>query len=484
MPFAARFSSFAARVAVPAAICGTTMLAGCGAGTSPVDEATAKGILIRGNAAEPKGLDPHLVSGVLEDNIIRALFEGLCTEHPEKDGVPLPGAAESWEANADFTEWVFHLRKDARWSDGEPVTAEDFLFSYERILTPALGAEYAGMLYYVVGAQDFNEGKTTDFSTVGVSADDDYTLRVRLRGSIPFLPELVKHYTWYPVPKHTVLKFGRMDDPFSEWTRPKNIVSNGPFVLKSWRLNDHIEVEKNPLYWDAKTVGLNGVRFLPVVNGYTECRMFFNRQMHLTYTMPPELKAFAKEKFPDEWRGELYLGVLFMRCNTERGALGDKRVRKALSLALDRESLIENVVQGGQEPARGIVPPFGGYESPGTVRTDAAEARRLLAEAGFPGGAGFPDFKLLITDRDTAKKLGEAIQGMWRDELGIRVRIEQMEWGSYLQSQFEKQYDLALGGWIGDYLDPTTFLDMWVTDGGNNNTSWSNRDYEALLTEG
>lgn len=451
-------------------------------GRPPIDRATEQGILVRGNSAEPKGLDPHLVSGVIEDNIIRAIFEGLCVSHPSEDGVAVPGVAERWEHNESFTEWVFHLRPDAVWSDGQPLTAHDFTFAYERILSPALAAEYAGMLHYLEGAQAFNEGKTKDFSTVGVKADDDHTLRVKLRGSMPFLPELTKHYTWYPVPRHVVLAHGKIDDPFSEWTRPGNLVSNGPFVLKSWRLNDHIEVAKNPRYWDAGTVTLNGIRFLPVVNGYTESRMFFNRQLHLTYALPSELIDHALERFPGEVRQELYLGTLFLRCNTRRGPLGDVRVRRALCLALDRESLISNVVQGGQKPALGIVPPFGDYQSPALVRHDADEARRLLAEAGFPDGRGFPEFKFLITDRDTAKRLGEAIQGMWRDTLGIRVRIEQMEWGSYLQSQFEMNYDLAMGGWIGDYLDPTTFLDLWVANNGNNNTGWSSPDYEALLT--
>lgn len=477
MPFLSR------RTSILASLSAAACLIGCG-GKTAVERATEAGILIRGNAAEPKGLDPHLVSGVIEDNIIRALFEGLCVGHPSEDGVALPGVAERWVPNADFTEWVFHLRPGARWSDGKPVTAHDFTFSYERILTPALGAEYAAMLHYIEGAQAFNEGKTKDFSTVGVKADDDHTLRIKLRGSIPFLPELTKHYTWYPVPRHAVLAHGKMDDPFSEWTKPGNLVSNGPFVLKSWRLNDHIEVEKNPNYWDAATVKLNGIRFLPVVNGYTESRMFFDRQMHLTYALPSELMGYARERFPGEVRSELYLGTLFLRCNITRPGLSDERVRRALCLALDRESLINNVVKGGQQPAGGIVPPFGDYRSPMEIRFDAGEARKLLAEAGFPEGRGFPDLKFLITDRDTAKKLGEAIQAMWRDNLGIRVRIEQMEWGSYLQAQFEKKYDIVMGGWIGDYLDPTTFLDLWTANNGNNNTGWSNREYEALLAKG
>jgi oligopeptide transport system substrate-binding protein len=536
---------------------------------SPVEKATREKILLLGNTSEPQGLDPHLVSGVLESNIIRALFEGLCVEHPSKNGVPLPGVAKSWEHNDSFTEWTFHLRENAQWSDGHPLTAADFIFSFQRILNPRLASEYSFMLYYIEGAEDFHknrrcktlfsnnpnapldwsqldkvintsgvqEDQSTPFDQkgldqltlaeleqlrqnpslftwpkesgddarlwmidqliafeksgetlwerigVGARAPDPHTLDIKLRAPIPYLAELTKHYTWYPVPQHVVLKHGSADDRFSKWTEPGNLVSNGPFTLKSWRINDHIEVAKNPRYWDAANVQLNGIRYFPIGNVYTEARMFYNDQLHVTYTIGPELIEYSQKNYPDELRNELYLGTFFIRCNVSRPPLDNPKVRRALSLALDRESLINNVLQGGQQPALGLVPPSNEYLSPDLIRFDPAEARRLLAEAGYPDGKGFPNIRLLTTDRESAKRMAEAFQGMWRQNLGITVGIDQREWTTYLATMFKMEYDLAGGGWIGDYLDPTTFLDMWRKDGGNNRTGWSSAEYESILAK-
>ncbi|MEO1836026.1 MAG: peptide ABC transporter substrate-binding protein [Akkermansiaceae bacterium] len=464
---------------------GCAFLVSCDDQTT-ADKAVEKGILIFGNSSEPQGLDPQLVSGVLESNIIRALFEGLCVEHPSENGTALPGAAKRWKHNEDFTVWTFHLGEDRTWSDGTPVTSLDFLFSYERMLTPKLAAEYAEMLYYIKGAEDFHKAKTTDFNDVGVKALDDFTLEITLRGSLPFLPEITKHYTWYPVPRHVILREneGNIADPDSDWTMPGKLVSNGPFTLKSWRINDHIEVERNPHYWDAAKVKLNGIRFLPVNNTYTESRMFFDGLMHVTYTLPPELIPYANENYPDEVRSELYLGTKFIRCNVTREVLKDVRVRKALALALDRESLINNVLRGGQQPTYGMVPPFGNYKTPRSVEFDKEKARQLLVEAGYDGTTKkFPVLKLLTTDRDVSKRLAEAYQGMWAQNLGISVEIEQKEWTSYLVAQTNLDYDLADAGWIGDYLDPTTFLDMWIEGGGNNRTGWFDKDFEKLLKD-
>jgi oligopeptide transport system substrate-binding protein len=458
-------------------------LAGCGGREeeTEVAKATREGILIMGNSAEPKGLDPHTVSGVLENNIISALFEGLVVGHPSDDGVALPGVAETWEPNEDASEWTFHLRENALWSDGHELTAEDFVFSFERILTPSLASDYSFMLYYIVGAEAFHTGKTTDFSTVGVSAPDKHTLVVKLNGPLPFLPEITKHYTWFPVPKHVVLQYGKIGEPFTGWTKPGNIVSNGPFVLKSWRINDHVEARKNPTYWDAANVALNGVRFLPIINSYTETRMFYNGQLHLTYLLAPEMIAHAKRRVPENARTELYLGTYFIRCNVDRKAFADVRVRTAFSLAFDQQSIIDNVTLGNQKPATGLVPPFGDYPGSNVISFDPERARALLAEAGYPGGEGLPDIEFLTTDQDSAKALAEALQAMWKENLGVTVKIKQMEWTSYLSTMFDQKYDLAAGGWIGDYLDPLTFLDMWIKDGGNNRTGWSSTEFQALL---
>ena len=547
-------------------LAGTALFAcACGEGETAVDRATRDGVLIMGNTAEPKGLDPHIVSGVLENNIIRALFEGLVGEHPSKDGVALPGVAERWEPNEDSSVWTFHLREDAQWSDGHALTAEDFLFSFRRILSPSLASDYAFMLYYIVDAEAYNrsqrsylttrndenfpvewdtlqgvdlgpnEGAEKKFNSKGLdhlsldelnqlkadpslfdwpddvaaevrsilldknlafaesgrdlwelidfgaSAPDPHTLVVKLRSPIAFLPEITKHYTWFPVPKHVVLERGEMDDPETDWTKPEYLVCNGAFKLKSWRFNDHIEVERNPRYWDAENVGINGIRYLPIANLYTEDRMYFNGQMHLTYTLAPELIQYAKDRYPEHVRTELYLGTRFIRTNVTREPFKNKLIRQAFSLALDQQSLIDNVYKGAQKPAGGLTPPFGKYQASDLVKFDPDEARRLLAEAGYPDGKGLPDIEFLTTDKETAKAAAEAMQAMWKKELGANVKIKQMEWTSYLTNMFEKNYDLAAAGWIGDYLDPLTFLDMWVKDGGNNRTGWWSREFEDLL---
>jgi oligopeptide transport system substrate-binding protein len=448
---------------------------------SSVEQSTEEGIFVVGNSNEPKGLDPHLVSGVLESNIIGALFEGLAVQDPVKDGDALPGAATSWSSNEDFTVWTFNLQPEGKWSDGVPVTAHDFVFSYQRLLHPELPAKYSEMLYFIKNAEDYNKGKNPDPNSIGARAIDDHTLEITLRGPIPFLPEITKHYTWYPVPRHKVLEFGEIATPFTDWTDPGNMVSNGPFQLKSWRPTHHIEVERNPYYWDAKTVSLNGIRFLPIGNPYTESRMFLDGQLHMTYTLPPEMIPYAQEHIPNMLRQEAYVGVRFIRCNTLRKPLDSPLVRRALAIAIDQASLIDNVLQGGQLPATGITPPFGDYKPPAVVTYNPEEARQLLSQAGFPDGKGFPELKLLTNDKDSARRNAEAFQAMWKDNLNINVRIEQREWTTYLELQYTSDYDLADNGWIGDYLDPTTFLEMWSEGNGNNNTNWSSKEYEAKL---
>jgi oligopeptide transport system substrate-binding protein len=458
------------------------ILGGCG-GETAVEKATREGILIMGNSNEPKGLDPHIVSGVLENNIIRSLFEGLVIEHYSKNGEYLPGVAEKVEHDVNSTVWTFHLRKEAQWSDGQPLTSEDFMFSFQRILTPSLASDYSFMLYYIEGAEEFHKGKTTDFSTVGVSTPDPHTLVVKLRGPLPFLPEITKHYTWFPVPKHVVLKHGKMGEPFTDWTNPENLVCNGPFKLKSWRINDHIEVERNMKYWDAKNVGINGIRFLPINNSYTETRMFASGQLHITYRVPPEMIAYSGKHYPRNLRTEPWIGTYFIRCNVDNKVFTDKRVRKAFSMTIDQKSIINNVTLGKQLPATGLVPAFGDYPASDPVIFDPETAKKLLADAGFPNGEGFPDVEYLTTDQDSAKALAEALQAMWLEHLGVTVKIRQLEWTTYLDTMFKQEYDLAAGGWIGDYLDPLTFLDMWIKDGGNNRTGWSNEQFEVLLDE-
>jgi len=447
---------------------------------SQVDLATREGILLVGNASEPKGLDPHIVTGVLESNILRALFEGLITSDPDSDTATPGGAAIEVTPDATATVWTAKLRPNGRWSDGVPVTAQDFAFSYERLLTPELGAKYAEMLYFLKGAEDFNKGTTKDFSTVGVEVLDDETLRLTLRGPTPYFREILKHYTWTAVPRHVVLKFGKIGQRGNPWTRPENIVGNGPYQLKSWRRTDHIEVERNPFYWNAANVTLNGVRFLPVTNLYTEARMFRDGQLHMTFSATSEVVDLMKKEKPASLRQEPYVGTAFFRYNTTRKPLDDVRVRQALSFAVDRQALCDTVFRG-YKPAYAMTPPMGNYDPPHIAGFDKEKAKRLLAAAGYPGGKGFPRLKVLLASKETAATLAQAVQAMWRETLGVDVEIENKEWNAYLVAMQDLDYDIANSGWIGDYLDPLTFLEMCTPGNGNNLTGWDSPAFVTLL---
>ncbi len=463
---------------IPAISC--VLLASCQKETQ-VERANRDGILLVGNSAEPKALDHQLVTGVIESKLITALFEGLVADDASRDDADVPGAAASWEHNEDMTGWVFHLQPEGKWSDGAPVTAHDFVFAYNRLLHPDFAGPYAEMLYFLENGEAFNKGKITDFSQVGVKALDDFTLQVKLREPVPYLPSLTRHYTWFPVPRHVVLQFGKMTDRFTKWSVLPNIVSNGAFKLTQWRFHDFIEVKRNPYFWNAANVGLNGIRFYPIENPYTETRAFLSGQLHTTYQLPSDLIRTVKKNNPEFLRQEPYVGTTFVRINTTRPGLSDPRVRQALSLTLDREQICEHIMEGFF-PATSLTPKMGSYEPEAKLRFDPEKARALLAAAGFPNGDGFPVFTLLIS-KPAARASAEAIQAMWLKHLNIRVNIQSMDWGSFTSAQQSLNFDLATSGWVGDYLDPTTFLNMWTPGNGNNNTGWSDPRYDALLRE-
>ncbi|RYD37767.1 MAG: peptide ABC transporter substrate-binding protein [Verrucomicrobiaceae bacterium] len=404
-------------------------------------------------------------------------MSALCSH----DDATMPGAASSWEHNADMTEWTFHLRPDGRWSDGVPVTAGDFVFSYHRLLHPDFIGPYAEMLFFIENAEAFNKGEISDFSMVGVKAEGDLTLKLKLREPVPFLPALTSHYTWFPVPEHVVLRHGKMTDRFTRWSVLPFHVGNGPFKLTKWRFHDIIECDRNPHYWDHANVGLNGIRFLPVENPYTESRAFLGGQLHTTYQLPSDLIKSVKRDYPEMLRQEPYVGTVFTRFNVQRPGLSDARVRLALALSIDRELICEHIAEGFQ-PASSLTPRMGNYVPDPFLRFDPAEARRLLADAGFPGGANFPRLSMLIS-RPSARASAEALQAMWRQHLNIIVDIRNKDWGSYITAQQTLDYDIAYAGWIGDYLDPTTFLNLWTEGNGNNSTGWSDPEYERLLRE-
>lgn len=470
-----------------AAVC--LLSAACGPRERPVDVAAREGILLVGNGGEPAALDPQLVTGVIESRLMLALFEGLARYDP-RTLEPRPAIAESWEFSPDGLRCTFRLRGNARWSDGRPITSADFLFSFRRLLSPKLASPCASLFFAPVkNALAFANGEIADFSQVGFSAPDARTVVVELAAPCPYFLALVCHPSWSAVPAHVILKFGKIDERSTLWTRPENFVGSGPFRLKSWRVAYRIEVEKNPHYRDAENVRLNGIRFDALEDQFAEERAFRDGQYHLTNTVPPSRVAVLRERGDPALRLDPYFSTAFIRVNCSRPPLNDVRVRRALSLALDREALAERVLRAGETPAYSFVPAFDGVPasaecSPRRSRAEElAEARRLLAEAGFPGGKGFPEISYLFNTSDGAQFFAQAIQEMWRKNLGVKISLKNQEYKVYRVSMEQGDYDLARSAWSGDYLDPTTFLDLFSSASNMNWTGWTSADYDRLLAE-
>ena len=454
----------------------------CTPAQTNVERGISEQVLYIGIGAEPEGLDPHLVSGVTEHYVLLSLFEGLTTVDPKTLEI-LPGVAESWTLSEEGLTYTFHLDSEARWSNGDPVTAHDFAFSYQRILSPKLGAPYAYMLYPIKGAEAFHKGQTDSFSTVGVKAIDAETLEIELHSVTPYFLSLPTHFTWWPVHPPTILKHGSMVDRISKWTQPKHFVGNGPFALKSWRLNNGIHVVRNSHYREADSVKLNGIEFLPT-NLETEERAFRAGQVHITSGVPTARIDWYRANHPENIRFDPYLGVYYYLVNTEKAPLSDKRVRQALAYAINRESLADYVLKGGQKPAYHFTPPnTGGFTAEPSFTYDPDKARTLLAEAGFPNGENFPEIELLYNTSESHKIVAEAIQQMWKQELGITIRLHNQEWKVYLDSRQKGEFDIARAAWIGDYLDPYTFLGLGISDSGNNHSGWKDLEFDQLLYE-
>jgi oligopeptide transport system substrate-binding protein len=450
-------------------------------GKTNVSQGTKNQILHMGNGTEPQDLDPHIVTGVPEHNIISALMEGLVSEDP-KDLSPRPGMAESWSISKDQMTYTFKIRKDARWSNGDQLTSNDFVFSWRRILSPSLACEYAYMMYYLKNAKKFNKDEITDFSKVGVKAIDSHTLQVTLESPTPFFLSILSHFSTFPVHRQTIERFGAIDKRGTKWTRPGNHVGNGPFILKRWELNKIIVVEKNPLYWDAQKVRLNGINFYPVENQSTEERMFRSGQLHITSTLSSEKIAVYKEKNPELLKIVPYLGTYYYLFNTLKKPFDDPYVRRDFAMSIDRKKIVEKITKGGQIPAFSFTPPdTAGYTPKANIPFDIKGAKKLLSKAGYPDGKGFPHTEILYNTSEGHRKTAVVIQQMWKKALNIDVTLVNQDWKVYLNSRKTKDFYIARAGWIGDYADPNTFLDMFVTGGGNNHSGWSDAVYDDLI---
>ncbi len=453
---------------------------GCAKRESVVARGNQEGVFHISIGSEPTDLDPHTVTGLGDAKVIQSLFDPLVSFEPVTLK-PVPALAERWEISADGLTYTFHLRADAKWSNGDPVTARDCVDSWRRILTPSLAADYAYFLHLIRGAEAFNKGTTTDFSTVGAKATDARTLVVTLTHPAPYFLQILLNSPWRPVHLRSIAAAG---DPYRRgqpWTKPGKLVSSGPFVLKEWATHQRVVVEKSPTYWDRDRVKLNAVHFYPTDSIDAEERAFRAGQLHATWALPlSKVLPLQKENSPN-LRIDPNLETYFFRLNVRKAPFTDPRIRRALSLAIDRDTIASKILPGGRKPAPTFVPDFlTGYTPPKRTAYDPETARRLLAEAGFPKGANLPPIEILYNNNEILRLVCEAVQQMWRRELGVDVRLVNQEYKVVFANRRAGDYQLLMGTWTADYLDATTFLDLWRSGSGNNHTGWTDPAYDAL----
>jgi oligopeptide transport system substrate-binding protein len=458
-------------------------IAACTGGETNVSSGNRDGILHYGNGSEPQGLDPHVVTGVPENKLIRALFEGLAVKNPYTLE-PEPGVAKSWEFSEDGRIITFHINPAARWSNGDPMSAHDYVWSWRRALNPVMGNLYAYMLFPVKNAEAYATGKLEDVSELGVKALDDLTLQVTLTEPTPYFIQLMDHYSTFAVHRPTLEKFGKATDRFTKWTRVENIVSNGAFKLTEWLLNRRISMAKSETYWDAQNVSLNGVVFYPTENIVSEERMFRAGQLHYTQSIPLEKIPVYETMDNSPYVQAPYLGTYFYLINTNVPPVDDVRVRRALSMAVDREKLSATVMQKSVYPAYSITPPGTlGYQPPKLFSYDVDKAKQLLADAGYPNGEGWPGLEITYNTSESHRKVAVALQQMWKNSLNIDITIANQEWKVYLDSVSQMNFQVARRGWIGDYVDPNNFLDLYLSAGGNNNTGYADPRFDELISK-
>jgi oligopeptide transport system substrate-binding protein len=468
-------------------ICGALLgaLAACGDGTGTQGASSAPGgsggeiVLRRGNGAEPSSLDPHFVTGTWEDAIISDLLMGLTTA--DAAGRPIPGAAERWDVSADGKTWTFHLR-DHQWSDGKPVIASDFVYAWRRILNPATAAPYASILYVFKNAQPVNAGKMAP-DQLGARAIDDRTLELQLENPAPYLPQLLAHQTAIPVPPHVVEAHGR------EWTNAGNYVGNGPYVLAEWIPNDHVTLVKNPRFYDAANVKIERVEFLPISDPEAGLRRFRAGELDIQDTIPVTQIAFVESTMGSMFHKETYLANGWLTLNLQRKPFDDIRVRQAMNLAYDRETMAYKVVNIGQPPAYSIVPP-GIANYPGPVEFEfkstpyadrLKQAQELMRQAGFGPNNRLKTTMATGTGAD-ARRITAAVQEIWRN-IYIDAEIVQSDAQVHFANLRAGNFDVAGYAWAADFNDPRNFLFLFLSGNELNDSGYRNPAFDALIRQ-
>jgi len=471
-------------VVIAALLALTMIVAGCGKGEETGGETAGPGemVVTYNVGTEPETLDPALMTGIPEFHMTLQMYEGLT--RLDENNRPQPAIATHWDVSEDQTEYTFYLREDAKWSNGDPLTAHDFEFAWKRAVDPEMAADYCYMFDLIEGAiaAYTGEGSPDDMA---VTAVDDHTLKVKLVSGAPYFLDLTAFPTYYPLHRPTV------EADNEGWhLSVDTMVVNGPFKPVKWE-QGRLEYVPNEYYWDADAVKLDRLVFTMVEDINTELTMFETGELDMTHEVPGAEIPRLREERPDELHIFPYLGTYYYIFNTQRKPFDDVRVRKALAMAIDRKAIVEEVTQGGELPAYAYVPPGIADVEEGSdfravggdfIEEDIEEAKRLLAEAGYENGEGFPPFEILYNTHEQHKIIAEAIMAMWEKNLGITgISLTNQEWGVYLNARDEGDFDVARAGWIGDYVEPNSFLDMFKTGGGNNNSGWGDARYDEII---
>lgn len=440
-------------------------------------------VLHRGNGTEPETLDIHKSSGVPEANIQRDLFEGLVAE--AADGSTIPGVAEQWKLSEDKVTWTFTLRQDAKWSDGSPVTANDFVYAWRRAVNPQTASDYAFILWAIKNAEAISKGEIKDVTQLGVKAINEHVLEVTLQQPTPYFIDLLTHHMAYPLHAESIEKYG------SKWTRAGNMVSNGAYSLTEWMPQSHLKLSKNAEYHDAENTQLETVIYYPTEDQSTELKRFRAGELDITADIPTDQVSWVEENLQEAFHNSPYIGTYYYALNLDKPPFKDKpELRKALALALDRDILTQKITKAGEIPAWSWVPEgVNGYQqqllAEKSLEKKAREtfAQKLYTEAGFSKENPL-EIELLYNTSDNHKKIAVAVSAMWKKVLGVKTTLRNEEWKVYLDSRNRRDFQVIRAGWIGDYNDAYTFLSLFKSDVGTMNPSlYVNAKYDDLIKQ-
>ena len=436
-------------------------------------------VFTRGIGSEPASIDPQKVEGSPGGYVVRDLFEGLVTQ--DANGNTIPGVAESWTVSEDGKTYTFKLRK-SEWSNGDPVTAHDFVFAFQRAVDPATASKYGWYMQIpgIINADDIIDGKMSP-KKLGVKAVDDYTFQVSLNSPVPYFPKLLAHYTTFPTPKKVIEKHG------DDWTRPGNMVSNGAYQLVDWVVNEKLIAKRNPHYWNDKETVVDHVNYLPITSATSELNRYKADELDMTLTIPLDHFKNLKKEIPGEVTVSPQIATYYYSFNTLKQPFDDVRVRKALSYAINRDAITKYVTGQGQKPAYSFTPSsINGFVKPNlawenmTQKEREAEAMKLLKEAGYDKSNPL-EVELLYNTSESHKKIAIAISQMWKQALGVKVVLRNEEWKTFLDTKREGNFQASRAGWTGDYNEASTMLSLWTSDSDLNDAKWKNMEYDKLL---